>query len=182
MKNTNKPTPRLKAVPHAQKLLIRLYVLALGALAVSITLMPTQLLVLKLPKGSIYGHSILFWLSLLAVLLCFRRFKKNNASFQANPSQRLPDKSFRLFRSPESRLLAYLCLCACILFVLLSCFLKSALPRFILFAVCVFLLGLYLGRNSYEYQIYRIALQSHERNFPCKSQIRRDENEKNHPT
>ena len=180
MKNTNKPASRPKAALPAQRLLIRLYVLALGVLAVSVMLMPTQLLILKLPGGRIYGHSILFWLSLLATLLCYRLFKQKNAPFKASTSQRLPNKSFRLFRSPESRLSAYLFLCACVLFALLSCFLKSALPRFILFAVCVFLLGLYLGRNSYEYQIYRIHLQSYTRNSPRKSQIRRDENEKTH--
>ena len=126
----------------AQRRLIVGYLAALTALCVAIALMPTKLLV----WGGIYGHSILFWLSLLCSIFCYIGFKQKTA-------KRSP-KAFTLCRSKTSKCLLLITIAAFVLFLILQGSVGS-LPRFILFAVCIFLLGLYLGANSYAYHIYR---------------------------
>lgn len=156
MKHTNE-------ILTAQRRLIVGYLACLTALAVAIAFMPTNVLIWDIPSGSIYGQSILFWLSLIGAIVCYHCFKRKNAYFKKQAAKR-PQKHFTLCRSKESKWLLLVTAAAFVLFAALP---VSTLPRFILFAVCIFLLGLYLGANSYAYHIYR----------KHKSHVRRDENE-----
>ncbi len=158
-----KDTYNAKSILRAQRRLIVGYLVALLTLAVSVALMPTKLLV----WGGIYGHSILFWLSLIGIIVCYIRFKRKNAYFKKSRA-RLPTKALVLFRNKKSMWLLIATAAAFVVFLILQSTV-GAHTRFILFAACVFLLGLYLGGNSYEYHIYRKHLQ--------KSHVRRDENE-----
>lgn len=133
----------------AQRRLIVGYLASLSALCVAIALMPTKLLV----WNGVYGHSILFWVSLLCTIFCYFRFKRK--------SQKHSPK-FSLCRSRLSQCLLLLTVAALVPFVILQGTMGSV-PHFILFAVCIFLLGLYLGANSYEYHIYRKHRKSHVR-------------------
>lgn len=163
------------AILRTQRNLLVGYTCALGALSVSLMLMPTELLIWELESGKIYGHSILFWISLFSAVFCFTRFKKENGYFKSTFPARLPKKSPTLYRNRESKLLYLLSVCAFLLLLILFCFPFRSLPRFILFGICIFLLGLYLTLNSYEYHIYR------KHSIYCKkSQTRRDENDENH--
>jgi len=136
----------------AQRRLIVGYLAALTALCVAIALMPTKLLVWDVDGSSIYGHSILLWLSFLCTIFCYSRFKQKAA--------KRPPKAFTLCRSKASKCLLLITVAASVLFLILQGSVGS-LPRFILFAVCIFLLGLYLGANSYAYHIYRKHKKSH---------------------
>ena len=163
------------AILRTQRNLLVGYICALGALSVSLMLMPTELLIWELESGKIYGHSILFWISLFSAVFCFTRFKKENGYFKSTFPTRLPKKSPTLYRNRESKLLYLLSVCAFLLLLILFCFPFRSLPRFILFGICIFLLGLYLTLNSYEYHIYR------KHSIYCiKPQTRRDENDENH--
>ena len=163
------------AILSTQRNLLVGYICALGALSVSLMLMPTELLIWELGSGRIYGHSILFWLSLISVIFCFTRFKKENSYFKTAFPTRLPKKSPTLYRNRISKVLYLLSVCAFLLLLILFCFPFRSLPRFILFGICIFLLGLYLTLNSYAYHIYR----KHSI-YIKKSQTRRDENDENH--
>ncbi len=142
-----KATTRSNKILRAQRALIVGYLVALTALAVAIALMPTKLLVF----GGVYGHSILFWLGFIGAIVCYMRFKKLAS---------LPKKAFTLCRSKASKCLLLATVAAFVLFVILQSTVGSSLG-FILFAVCIFLLGLYLGANSYAYHIYRKHRKSH---------------------
>ncbi len=180
MRETNRSESRSRRILRSQSNLIMGYITALGALSVAIMLMPTEVLIWSLGSGSIYGHSILFWISLFSGVFCFNRFKKENAYFKETFPTRLPPKAPTLYRSRESKRLGIMTASAFLLLLILFYFPFNALPRFILFAVCVFLLGMYLSLNSYEYHIYRRHRMYVYSLSPKKSQTRRDENDENH--
>lgn len=157
-----KATTKSNKILRAQRALIVGYLIALAALATAVALMPTKVLVWNVGDGSIYGHSILLWLALVGVLTCYCCFKRKNSYFKGT-TVKLPKKAFGLCRSKECICLLPATAVALVLFLALQSTLGPVF-RFILFAVLVFLLGLYLGANSYEYLVY------------CKHrQVRRDE-------
>ncbi len=173
--NESKSKPILRSQRHW----IVGYISAFALLAAAIMFMPTEVLIWNLGSGSIYGHSILFWFSLFSGIFCFSRFKKENTYFKKHFSTKLPKKIFSLCRSSESKFLLVITAAMFLLFLIMFCFPIAALPRFILFGISIFLLGLYLGLNSYEYRIYRKHSTLTYR-IPQKSQIRRDENDEHH--
>ena len=178
MRESNRSELRSRRILRTQSRLITAYIISLAFLSVAIMLMPTEVLIWNFRSASIYGHSILFWLSLFSAAFCFSRFKKENTYFKKTFPAKLPQKAFTLYRSRESKGLYIATASACFLLLILFCFPFGALPRFILFAICMFLLGLYLGVNSYEYCIYHKHTMLAYRLSP-KSQTRRDENDEN---
>lgn len=131
------------------------YIVGLFFLSLSILLMPTEVLLWHTAAGiKIYGHGLLFWASLLWMILCFHMFKKQNKFFRKTFATKVPQKRFTLCGNHEAKLLGTLAIIVFFIFTILSLFVRTSLPRFIVFSLFIFLLGLYLGLNSYEYQIY----------------------------
>ena len=144
-----KATTKSNKILRAQRVLIVGYLIALTALCVAIALMPTKLLVF----GGVYGHSILFWVSLIGVTVCYLCFRKKNSHFKKT-TVKLPTKAFRLCRGKECKWFLLATLVAFVLFVILLSAVGTA-AGFVAFAAFALLLGLYLGANSREYRIYR---------------------------
>lgn len=179
MREINRNELRSNRILHFQSRMILWYIFSLIALSASIVCMPTDILIFDLKSGRIYGHSIVFWSSIVSAFIFFARFKKGNAYFKRAFPTQCPQKVFSLFRNKESKYLTLATATIFLLLLTLSFFPHSTFPRFILFSICSFLIGLYLGLNSYEYHIYRIHSKYTNR-LPKKSQIRRDENVENH--
>ncbi len=179
MREVNRTAFRSKRILHSQGKLIIGYISSLIVLSAAIVCMPTDILIWNLKSGRIYGHSILFWISIVSASFFFTRFKKGNTYFKKYFPTECPPKTFSLFRNKGSKNLAVITAITFLLLLILSLVPISTFPRFILFAICSFLLGLYLGLNSYEYRIYHIHSKYTYR-LPKKSQIRRDENVENH--
>ena len=177
MRSNRIPT-QCRRILRTQSRLIKLYLLSLLALSVSIALMPTQILIRNIGSLRIYGHGLLFWCSLLSMILCNKRFKAENKHFcqvfpGSHPANSAPQPSDRW-----SIVLLTGAGCAWILLLFFLCFPVGALLRFILFSISIFLTQILIGYKSSAYRIYRkhrndlIIFQT--------SQARRDENDENH--
>ena len=180
MRDTSLTVPKSKQLLQVQGRLIKGYIASLVVMCVAISFMPTKVLIWNLNSGRIYVHSILFWISLFSAYICFRQFKKGNLAFKESFPGKLPRKSFSLYRTPASKLFAIITSACFFLLLIVAWFPVSTYVLFILFAICILFLGLYLGLNSYEFSIYCKHRKYILGLSPKKSQIRRDDNVENH--
>ena len=179
MKNSKSTTLTVSALTRIQRRTMLLYLLGLLGLSASMALMPTSLLRWQFPSGmTFYGNGILFWLSVILIIICCVRFRKRSKLYQMQFPSKLSSIAFSFTRNTEAKYTAIAAVGALLTFIITFCFATERQLRFTIFAVFLYLLGLYLWVNSTAYQTSRKYLYrsySRRRTPPSMSQARRDE-------